>query len=276
MATQQLSTAEAVELIKRVKQQSALIQCITNFVSMDLMANTLLAIGASPAMAHSLEEVEDFQKIAAGLVVNVGTLSPDWVEGMKLAAQTARSCNHPWVLDPVGAGATPFRIKTIISLLEYKPNLIRGNASEIMAVAGASGAFTKGVDSTANPDEALEAGKKLAQDVGCIVAITGAVDVVTDGSTLLRVPGGTPLLTKVTAAGCSLTAVAATFIVAAPNKPLQATALALRVFGLAAEVADKTAHGPGSLRSTMLDVLYQISQGQHSDYFEHAWESVHQ
>ena len=217
----------AANLIGKVVEASPLVQCITNYVSMDIMANTLLAIGASPAMVagwaawlihtrhphwhasqitcdmqvHSKEEVEDFLKIASALLVNVGTLSPAWVESMQLAASAANELGKPWVLDPVGAGATPFRTQvchgnparplsmpeisdltcapqTILALVKLKPTVIRGNASEIMAVAGAAGTTTKGVDSTAESEEALEAGRQLARDVGCVVAITGAVDLV--------------------------------------------------------------------------------------------------
>ena len=152
--------------------------------------------------AHSVDEVEAFQKVAAGLLVNVGTLSPEWVTSMKLAARSANEAGHLWVLDPVGAGATRARIQVsdehalcqvqlpqiqssqtaslqvIESLLHLKPTLIRGNASEIMAVAGVAGASSKGVDSTAQSEEALEAGKRLAKDVGCVVAISGATDLV--------------------------------------------------------------------------------------------------
>ncbi|KAL0047179.1 hypothetical protein WJX82_008765 [Trebouxia sp. C0006] len=248
-------------LWQAVREKNPLIQCITNFVSMDFMANTLLAVGASPAMAHSYDEIEEFQQVATGLVVNVGTLTSDWVASMQLAAKTANSLGKPWVLDPVGAGATAFRSKTIVSLLKLRPTLIRGNASEIMAVAGAAGATTRGVDSTAAPSDALASGKKLAQEYGCIVGISGADDLITDGKSTVKVSNGDAMMTKITAGGCSVTAVACAFITAAPEQPLLATAFALAVFGISAEVGiEAGAKGPGSLRVEMLDALYSMKE----------------
>lgn len=255
-------------LWQAVREKNPLIQCITNFVSMDFMANTLLAVGASPAMAHSYNEIKEFQQVATGLVVNVGTLTSDWVASMQLAAKTAKSLGKPWVLDPVGAGATAFRTKvltfpykTIVSLLKLRPTLIRGNASEIMAVAGAAGATTRGVDSTAATSDALASGKKLAQEYGCVVGISGADDLITDGKSVVKVSNGDVMMTKITAGGCSVTAVACAFITAAPEEPLLATAFALAVFGISAEVGIKAgAKGPGSLRFEMLDALYSMKE----------------
>ncbi|KAL3162301.1 hypothetical protein ABBQ32_009990 [Trebouxia sp. C0010 RCD-2024] len=229
----------------------------------DFMANTLLAVGASPAMAHCYDEVEAFQHVAAGLVVNVGTLSPDWVASMQLAAKTANSLKKPWVLDPVGAGATEFRTQTIVSLLKQRPTLIRGNASEIMAVAGKAGVVTHGVDSTADTADALASGKQLAKDYSCIVGISGANDLITDGHRVLKVSNGDAMMTKITAAGCSVTAMACAFITAAPEDPLRATAFALAVFGMVAELGLQAgAKGPGSLRVEILDALHNLTHDQ--------------
>ncbi|KAL4857090.1 Hydroxyethylthiazole kinase [Chlorella vulgaris] len=251
---------------------SPLVQCITNFVSMDIMANTLLAAGASPAMAHSIAEVEAFVSIASALLINVGTLSDGWVGGMKLGAQRAVELSKPWVLDPVGCGATPYRSLICAEMLQLKPTVVRGNASEIMALAGAAGATTRGVDSTAAATEALAAAKQLAAQHGCVVAVSGAEDLVTDGRRVLRVANGVPMLQQITASGCSgkqasccaLTALIAAFVSQFPQQPLEATAHALSYFGLAAELAVSAGgvKGPGSLRVGLLDQLATMSEAE--------------
>ncbi|KAK9833621.1 hypothetical protein WJX74_000869 [Apatococcus lobatus] len=252
-----MDPTRAWELWQKVRHQKPLVQCITNFVSMDIMANTLLAAGASPAMAHSAQEVEDFSKLASALLVNVGTLTPDWTDGMQLAAKAAKQNGKPWVLDPVGAGATPFRTKVIMDLVKLQPTMIRGNASEIMAVAGAA-VQTRGVDTSAEVSDALQHAQQLARDLGCIVAVSGAVDKVTDGKRTLSVRNGVEMLTYITAAGCSVTALAAAFISAEPEDPLFATAAALSIFGLSAELG-ALGSGPGSLRVGMMDKLFNMT-----------------
>jgi len=235
-----------------------LVQCITNFVSMDLMANTLLAAGASPAMVSSTDEVEEFMDVASALVVNVGTLSSDWVSAMKLSIHRANSLGKPWVLDPVAAGATTFRTKVCTDILSLGPTVLRGNASEIIALAGADGK-TRGVDSTVSSDSALEAAHEIARRHNCIVAVTGEVDYVTNGSRVASVRNGVPMLCAITATGCSVTALIAAFVAANPERPLAATAAALSMFGVAAENASKQADGPGSLRVSLLDSLHSLS-----------------
>eukprot|EP00775_Hariotina_reticulata_P010516 gene10516-10676_t len=226
---------------------------------MDFMANVLLASGCSPAMAHSLDEVEDFVSISSALLINMGTLSSDWVASKKLAAQQAVALGKPWVLDPVGCGATAYRTSACVAMLKLKPWVVRGNASEILALAGAAG-NVKGVDSTAASHEALQAAKLLAAYYGCIVAVSGATDLVTDGKTVLAVDNGVEMLPRITAAGCSVTALIAGFCaVVQSGEALLATAAALAVFGYAAELGAVGATGPGSLRVGLLDHLYQLS-----------------
>lgn len=143
----------AWSLLHSVRSARPLVHCITNFVSMDIMANTLLAAGASPAMVHSLEEVEAFSTLTSALLIHVGTLTPAWVQSMTVAARTANSMEKPWVLDPVGCGATPYRTQVCRDLLTLGPWVVRGNASEILALSGAAGSTpTRGVDSTAAAD----------------------------------------------------------------------------------------------------------------------------
>ncbi len=196
--------------------QRPLVQNITNFVSMDIAANALLAAGASPAMVHAPEELDEFGGFIGALVINIGTLSSGWVDSMEAAARGARERGKPWVLDPVGAGATTFRTNTVLRLLEHRPSVVRGNASEILAIAGALGleaaaARGKGVDSGNSADEAAGVAADLARRLGCTVVATGEIDVVTDGTRTLRFANGSVLMTLVTAVGCSLSAIVGAF-----------------------------------------------------------------
>jgi len=243
--------AEVWAALRTLRERSPLVHSITNYVAMDVSANALLAIGAAPAMVHALEEVEEFTGISGALVVNIGTLSPQWVEAMRLLGK-------PWVLDPVGAGATRYRTDTARELAEMRPTVIRGNASEILAVAGGTGG-TRGVDSTHASDDAVEAARGLARRTGSVVAATGAVDYVTDGARTLSVANGHPMMTRVTALGCSATAIVGAFL-AVHDDALFATAAALAVIGLAGEIAAREAPGPGTFRQKLLDALYLMGE----------------
>jgi hydroxyethylthiazole kinase len=240
-------------VLARVRAAAPLVHSITNYVVMNNTANALLALGASPAMVHALDEVEDFVSISSALVVNIGTLSPPWVTAMQRAAVRAGERGIPWVLDPVGAGATAYRTDTARALLALRPTVLRGNASEVLAVAGEDGA-TKGVDSTATSDAALDAATRLAQRYGCTVVITGAVDLVTDGVRVVRCGNGHPLMTRVTGLGCSVSALTGACI-AVETDPVHASAAALVLAGVAGEIAAERARGPGSLQVEILDAL---------------------
>jgi hydroxyethylthiazole kinase len=252
------SPAEVWAVYDDVRRAGPLVHNITNYVAMDLSANVLLAAGASPAMVHAREEAAEFAQLASALVVNIGTLSPDWAEAMLDAARVAGGRSIPWVLDPVAVGATAFRVKTATDLLPLRPTVVRGNASEILALAGAAGRG-KGVDSTDESTDAVEAATELATRTGGVVAVTGAVDVVTDGRTTLRVVGGDPLMARVTAMGCAASAMVGAFAAVA-DEPLVATASALAVFGLAGERAAGAAEGPGSMRWRLLDELHGLDE----------------
>jgi hydroxyethylthiazole kinase len=245
--------------LQAIRQEAPLIHNIANFVSMDVVANCLLALGASPAMVHAEEEVEDFLKIARALVINIGTLSPPWVAAMQRAARRAGELGKPWVLDPVGCGATPYRTRAAAQLVELRPTVIRGNASEILALAGAAQGPTKGVDSTHGSEEASEAAAELARRSGSAVAVTGAVDQLADGERWLSVSNGDARMTRVTALGCSASAVIGAFLVVEPD-PLMAAAQGLAVFGLAGERAAARSEGPGSLRWQLLDELAGLDE----------------
>lgn len=241
-----------------VRARRPLVHNITNYVAMTLSANVLLALGASPAMVHALEEVEDFVAISDALVVNIGTLSPPWVGAMRRAVLAANEARKPWVLDPVGCGATPYRTSTAAELAAFRPTIIRANASEIMSLAGATGEGPKGVDSTARSDEAREAARMLARRTGAVVAVTGVVDYATDGVNDIRVEGGDALMPLSTALGCSLSAVTAAF--AAVSEPMTAAVSALAVFGAAGAEAARRCRGPGHLPAELCDALHLMDR----------------
>lgn len=246
------------ETVRRVRESTPLVQNITNYVSMDIAANALLALGASPAMVHAEEEVEDFVGIASALVVNIGTLSPGWVRAMVAAADRAVALGKPWVLDPVGAGATPYRTAVARDLSRRSPTVIRGNASEILALAGKSAA-TRGVDSVHESESALDVARNIASDLGCVVAVTGAVDYITDGSRVLSVANGHALMTKVTALGCTASALTGACL-AVEGDPVRAAAHALAILGVCGERAAATSTGPASLRTHLIDGLYTLDR----------------
>lgn len=248
----------AARLLAHLRERRPLVQAITNYVSMDIAANVLLAIGASPAMVHAVEEVEEFVALADGLVVNIGTLSPPWVDAMVLAARRARALGKPWVLDPVGAGATRLRDDAVERLLAEGPAIVRGNASEILAVAGAAGAAGKGVDSGNSTDEARAAAETLARTTGAVVIASGAVDFLTDGRRSIALAGGDPIMTRVTAIGCSLSAVCAAFAGVTAD-PFEAGLAAVALFDVAGEIAAATAAGgPATFRTAFVDLLARI------------------
>jgi hydroxyethylthiazole kinase len=244
--------------LEELRARRPLVHNITNYVAMTVSANVLLALGASPAMVHAVEEVEDFVAISDALAVNIGTLSPPWVEAMRAAVKRAHALGKPWVLDPVGCGATAYRTQVAGELAGLKPSVIRGNASEIMSLAGQVGAGGKGVDSTAPAEYATAAAAALAQRAGSIVAITGETDYVSDGTTLVAVHAGHALMPLSTALGCSLSAVTAAFTAVRP--PRAAAVAALAVFGAAGSVAAQRCRGPGHLPAEICDALHAMDR----------------
>lgn len=243
------------DALAALRAQTPLVHCITNYVAMNVAANVVLAAGASPAMVHAEAEVADFVPISGALTINIGTLSPAWVSAMQKAADAANASDTPWVLDPVAHFATPYRGEVVQDLITRKPAIIRGNASEILALSGAATAG-KGVDSGDSVTAAQSVATTLAQVQGCVVAVTGAVDFVTDGTRGAEVTGGSDMMPMVTALGCSLTALTGAFVAVAP--PFEATVSALAMFGRAGSVAAQTAKGPGSFQTAFLDALSQI------------------
>lgn len=246
--------------VAAIREQAPLVHNITNFVVMNNTANALLALGASPVMAHAEEEVEDMVRLAGALVVNMGTLSPAWVRGMERAMRAAREAGVPIVYDPVGAGATPYRDAMNKRLLSAAaPTIVRGNGSEIMAVAADFGlgttVRTKGVDSTAGSEAAVAAAAALSEFLHAVVVVSGQTDYVVTGKTVLENSHGTPMMTRVTGMGCTATAVCGAFA-AVNGDPAGAALHAMTVMGLCGERAAAASSGPGSFQAAFLDALY--------------------
>ncbi len=248
--------------VAAIRKQAPLIHNITNYVAMNNSANALLALGASPIMAHAVEEVRTMVDLASALVINIGTLSTKWVEAMITAGEEAREKGKPIVLDPVGAGATPYRTEAALTLIELcRPAIIRGNASEIMTLAQevVDSGQTKGVDSLATSSEALDAAVHLAIRTSAVVIVSGAEDFITDGHHILSVKNGSPLMAKVTGMGCTASALTGAFAAVNANY-LLAGAHAMAVMGIAGELAARTAQGPGTLQLYFIDTLYQLTE----------------
>ena len=252
---------KAAENLALLREKKPLIHNITNFVVMNYTANALLAMGASPVMAHAVNEVEEMVSFAGALVLNIGTLSDSWVTAMIAAGIRASERNIPVVLDPVGAGATDLRTRTANKIVaEVDVKVIRGNASEILALRHAD-SQTKGVDAIHTVDDAATTAKLLADELGITLALTGPTDLVTDGQRVIRIENGHPLMACVTGTGCMATAVVGAFL-AVDNDPVSAAATALAYFGLAGELAAEQAQAPGSFMVALLDSLYTITPEQ--------------
>ena len=250
--------ARAAENAKKVRETKPLVHNITNFVVMNFTANVLLAAGASPVMAHAENEVEEMVSFAKALVLNIGTLDDAWIASMIKAGRKASALGVPIILDPVGAGATKLRTETAKRILaETRVTLVRGNASEILALGGAA-AKTRGVDAADSVDAAAVRAGSLARELGVPVAITGPVDFITDGKRIVRVANGHPRMGGVTGTGCGATAIIGAFA-GVDADPVSAAATALAYYGLAGEYAADGAAGPGSFAVRFLDALHSLT-----------------
>ena len=247
-----------------VSAQAPLVHSITNLVVMNFNANALLALGASPVMAHAELEVRDMVGIAQALVLNIGTLEPDWIRAMKLALAAARERGIPVVLDPVGAGATPYRNAALAELLQAgAPTIVRGNASEIMSLAGLA-VRTRGVDSAASSLEAVDAARGLARELGAVVCVSGADDHVVDASgRWATLSNGHPWMTRVTGVGCSASALVGAFAAVQPDA-WRATLAAMAHLGVVGETAVERVQaagaGVGRLQIELLDGLQLLGR----------------
>lgn len=247
-----------------VREDTPIIHNITNYVAMNFSANALLAIGASPIMSSEPEEMEDISAISSALVVNIGCIEKAQAAAMEIAASIAFRTGKPWVLDPVGAGASRYRTEAALSLAKrFRPSVIRGNASEIIALSraledaaadGAKGSGSRGVDSSEESIAAVEYGKSLASALGTVVSISGAVDYVTDGTEVVSIANGTPMMHSVTATGCVASAVTAAFLAVDPDA-LSAASCAMAIMGTAGEEAARRSSEPGSFAVGFIDAL---------------------
>ena len=245
-----------------VREKSPLVHCITNYVAMSINANALLAVGASPLMSFCPEEMEEIVGISSALVVNIGCLDSQEIEAMKIAAATALRLGKPWVLDPVGAGASRIRTQTALDLIrDCLPTVIRGNASEILCLAGEQ-ITSRGVDSSALSSDAVEGAKALAQSSGAVVSVSGPVDYITDGETVLTIANGHPLMSRITAMGCTASVITGAFIAAGENT-LEAARNAMALMGIAGERAAARCAGTGSMEMHFID---ELSTFDPSDY----------
>ena len=258
MTTRQAELRQrAARALAAIRTQRPLVHHITNFVVMNDTANVTLQVGALPVMAHAREEVGEMVAMAGALVLNIGTLTPDWVEAMLEAGRRANASEIPVVLDPVGAGATTLRTQSARRLLsELRVRVVRGNAGEIGALYG-TGGIVKGVESLGGVDDPVGLARQAARAWGTVVAITGKRDIVTDGSRVLGVDNGHAYLTTLTGTGCMSTTMVAAFAAVEPDG-VMAAAAALACFGLAAEWAAEEARGPGSFKVALLDALHRL------------------
>lgn len=245
-----------VQDLAELRRIGPLTHCNSNSVGAALMANVLLAVGASPAMIAAREEVVEFASLASGILINLASVTEDRADNLLLSAQAAQRAGTPWVFDPVAIGVLKFRTRLAHELLAFKPTVIKGNASEILALAGLDG-HAKGVDATVPSTDALASAVKLARQMGAVIAITGTVDFVTDGEQLIEIPGGHPVMARVTGTGCALGAMIAAFLGVCPT-PLRAACTAAAVFAAAGEQAGGETAGPGSFVTRFLDQLSQL------------------
>lgn len=244
---------DAAAVLAALRARNPLVHCMTNVVVAGFTANVLLAVGASPAMVENDEESAEFAAAADALLVNLGTLSQERVRAMRAATASARTAGTPWVLDPVAVGPLAHRTRLAGDLLADRPTVVRGNPDEVLSLAGTAGG-ARGVDSSTHPAAAVDAAQSLAVRTGGVVAVSGPVDLITDGTALVEVRTGTPLMTKVTGVGCALGALVAACC-AVEDSPLVAASAATAVLTVAAEVAERTSSGPGSFASALLDAL---------------------
>jgi hydroxyethylthiazole kinase len=266
-----MKTHEIWQDIQRIRAEAPLVHNITNYVVMNTTANALLALGASPVMAHAIEEVEEMVGYARALVLNIGTLSAPWVEAMVRAGLEAGRRAIPIVFDPVGSGATSFRTAVARRMLgEVSPTILRGNASEIRSLIHAEQG-TKGVDSTHTPEETIEAARALAIRYHCTVAVSGEIDVIVGHDSIIRVANGHPMMPRVTGMGCTATALTGAF--ASVNKiPFRAAAHAMTLMGIAGEMAAERSAGPGSFQMNFLDILYLIQESDIERRVKMEWD----
>ena len=257
------------EYLENVRRKVPLVHNITNYVTVNDVANVLLACGGSPIMSDEAEDVEDITSVCGGLNINIGTLHKTSIEGMFRAGRKANELGHPVLLDPVGAGASALRTDTALGLMrELSLAAIRGNISEIKTLARGTGT-TKGVDADAadavtedNLEASVDFVKAFARETGCVIAVTGAIDLVSDGERCYVIRNGRPEMGKITGTGCQLSGMMTAYLTANPDRPLEAAAAAVCVMGLAGEIGwsrMQEGEGNASYRTRIIDAVYNMT-----------------
>ncbi|HJB01350.1 MAG TPA: hydroxyethylthiazole kinase [Candidatus Mediterraneibacter merdavium] len=255
--------------LENVRKNVPLVHNITNYVTVNDVANILLACGGSPIMSDEPEDVEDITSICGGLNINIGTLHKSSIEGMMRAGKRANELGHPVLLDPVGAGASKLRTETALNIMkEIRLTVIRGNISEIKTLVQGSGT-TKGVDADVADavtedtlDDAITFVKAFAKESGCIIAVTGAIDLVSDGDRCYVIRNGRPEMGKITGTGCQLSGMMTAYVTANPERPLEAAAAAVCIMGLAGELGwsrMQDGDGNSTYRNRIIDAVYNMT-----------------
>jgi hydroxyethylthiazole kinase len=248
-----VTAQDLADALSALRERPPLVQCLTNIVVAGWTANVLLAVGAAPAMVDNPREAGEFAGIAGAVLVNLGTPYDETARAMHLAVGGALASGTPWVLDPVAAGALAWRTTLAHALLsEARPAIIRGNASEILALAGGEGG--RGVESVDSPEAALAVARGLANQQHSVIAVSGPTDHITDGDDVVRLSNGHPWLTRVTGVGCALGALMAAFAAVVPDAVVAAAA-ATATLTVAADCAAKETRGPGGFAVSLLDEL---------------------
>ncbi len=238
-----------------IREQSPLVHNITNYVAMNIAANGLLAIGASPLMSFYEKEMDEIAQISSALVINIGCLDDTQIAGMRAAAEAFHRLGKPWILDPVGVGASKVRTQTALELIRnWKPDIIRGNASEILCLAGER-ICSRGVDASCSSNDAIEAAKVLALNSGAVISMSGGTDYITDGQRVETIRNGSPLMAKVTAMGCTASALTGAFAAVSPHDAFRAALHTMALMGTAGEIALSKSTGTGSLAVNFIDAL---------------------
>ena len=256
MPTPAISINDVITILERIRARHPLVHCLTNHVVKNFTANVLLALGAAPAMVEHADEAAEFAAMADALLVNLGTLDEPQIAAIRRAIPSANNAKKPWVLDPVAVGPLTVRTQFAHEIVALRPALIRGNASEIIALAGQTGRG-RGVDSGDAAEAALNAARTLSALTGGAVLVTGPIDYATDGSKTIACANGHPVMTRVTGVGCAQGAVAAACTAVADN-PLAAAVAAATLMGVAGDLAARVSTRPGTFATTLLDALDQL------------------
>lgn len=264
MSQSRLYSSGFLTVLEALREATPLVQCLTNSVVMEITANALLAAGASPAMVDTPEEAASFATVANGVLINAGTPSTAQYSGMREAIRGANEAGNPWVMDPVGAGGLEHRTKFLVSILSSRPSAIRGNASEVTALAGL-GSGGRGVDSLDSVADALPAARTLSTHYGAVVAVSGEVDLIVSEGRTSWLTSGDPMMQNVIGTGCALGALSAAYLGISGVDPHDAVLVAHAHCGAAGQIAAQSSKAPGSFAVAWIDALYSLDAAQIND-----------